>query len=90
MRDALKQEMVSILKIEVPTPVTVSLPRVILVVGVNGGGKTTSIAKLAYKAKKEGKKVILAAADTFRAAAIDQLKSWVEGGGGCHCSSARG
>ena len=75
VRSALKQEMVSILKIGVQTPVTVSLPRVILVVGVNGGGKTTSIAKLAYKAKNEGKQVILAAADTFRAAAIDQLES---------------
>jgi fused signal recognition particle receptor len=51
------------------------LPKVILAVGVNGGGKTTSIAKLAYSAKNEGKQVILVAADTFRAAAIDQLKS---------------
>jgi fused signal recognition particle receptor len=49
-------------------------PRVYLVVGVNGSGKTTSIAKLAYKFKKDGKNVLLAAADTFRAAAIDQLK----------------
>ena len=49
-------------------------PRVVLVVGVNGSGKTTSIAKLAFKLKKEGRKVLLAAADTFRAAAIDQLK----------------
>jgi fused signal recognition particle receptor len=50
----------------------------ILVVGVNGSGKTTSIAKLALSLKNEGKKVILAAADTFRAAAIDQLKRWGE------------
>jgi fused signal recognition particle receptor len=49
---------------------------VILVVGVNGTGKTTSIAKLAYIFKGQGKRVILAAADTFRAAAIDQLKHW--------------
>ncbi|HEY86797.1 MAG TPA: signal recognition particle-docking protein FtsY, partial [Dehalococcoidia bacterium] len=55
-------------------PGNLSLPKVILAVGVNGGGKTTSIAKLAYSAKNEGRKVILAAADTFRAAAIDQLK----------------
>jgi fused signal recognition particle receptor len=75
VRDALKQEMVSILRICAQTVDTVSLPRVILVVGVNGGGKTTSIAKLAYKAKNEGKQVIMAAADTFRAAAIDQLES---------------
>jgi fused signal recognition particle receptor len=46
------------------------------VVGVNGGGKTTSIAKLAHSLKNEGRSVILVAADTFRAAAIDQLKHW--------------
>ncbi len=51
-------------------------PQVILVVGVNGSGKTTSIAKLAYAFTSQGKKVILAASDTFRAAAIDQLKYW--------------
>ena len=51
-------------------------PLVILVVGVNGSGKTTSIAKLAYSFTSQGKSVILAAADTFRAAAIDQLKHW--------------
>lgn len=55
---------------------TLKTPSVILVVGVNGTGKTTSIAKLAYNLKGQGKKVILAAADTFRAAAIDQLKHW--------------
>ncbi len=54
---------------------------IILVVGVNGAGKTTSIGKLAHKLKKEGKKVILAAGDTFRAAAIDQLKIWGERNG---------
>ena len=51
-------------------------PYVILVVGVNGVGKTTTIAKLAYQFKAEGKKVILGAADTFRAAAIEQLDIW--------------
>jgi fused signal recognition particle receptor len=51
---------------------------VILIIGVNGSGKTTSIAKLAYRLKREGHKVMLAAADTFRAAAIDQLKIWGE------------
>ncbi|MDP3130833.1 MAG: signal recognition particle-docking protein FtsY [Bacillota bacterium] len=51
---------------------------VILVVGVNGTGKTTSIGKLAYRIKAEGKKVMLAAADTFRAGAIEQLKIWGE------------
>jgi fused signal recognition particle receptor len=53
-------------------------PQVILVVGVNGSGKTTSIAKLAYSLTSQGKRVILAAADTFRAAAIEQLKHWGE------------
>ncbi len=51
---------------------------VILVVGVNGSGKTTSIAKLAYYLKREGHNVVVAAADTFRAAAIDQLRIWGE------------
>jgi len=49
---------------------------VILVVGVNGVGKTTTIGKLAYKLRNNGKKVIIAAGDTFRAAAIDQLEEW--------------
>jgi fused signal recognition particle receptor len=75
VRDALQQAMVGMLTIEVlPLVVPPSLPEVILAVGVNGSGKTTSIAKLAYKVKKEGKRVLLVAADTFRAAAIDQLK----------------
>jgi fused signal recognition particle receptor len=74
LRQALQEEMVKMLDIEAPTPSPQSLPKVIMAVGVNGSGKTTSIAKLAYRAKKEGKKVILVAADTFRAAAIDQLK----------------
>lgn len=53
-------------------------PLVILVVGVNGNGKTTSIAKMAYQYKQAGKQVIVAAADTFRAAAIEQLETWAE------------
>ena len=56
----------------------VNAPYVIMVVGVNGVGKTTTIAKLAYQFKKSGKKVIIGAADTFRAAAVDQLKIWAE------------
>ncbi len=56
----------------------VKRPYVILVVGVNGVGKTTTIGKLAYQFKKAGNKVILGAADTFRAAAIDQLQIWGE------------
>lgn len=52
------------------------LPLIILVIGVNGGGKTTSIAKIAHKCRMEGKTVLLAAADTFRAAASEQLEVW--------------
>jgi fused signal recognition particle receptor len=51
-------------------------PYVIMVVGVNGVGKTTTIGKLAAQFKKQGKSVVLGAADTFRAAAVDQLKLW--------------
>jgi fused signal recognition particle receptor len=80
VRAALKEEMVSLLKVDAGAN---SIPgsdgtQIILVVGVNGSGKTTSIAKLAHCFKNEGKRVILAAADTFRAAAIDQLKLWGE------------
>ncbi len=53
-------------------------PKINLIVGVNGVGKTTTIGKLAYRAKNNGEKVLLAAADTFRAAAIDQLQIWGE------------
>lgn len=56
-------------------------PSVILVIGVNGVGKTTTIGKLSYQLKNQGKKVIVAAADTFRAAAIDQLEVWTERAG---------
>lgn len=54
------------------------IPLVILMIGINGGGKTTSIGKIAHKLKKEGKTVMLAAADTFRAAAAEQLSIWAE------------
>ena len=56
-------------------------PSVILVIGVNGAGKTSTIGKLAYKLINEGKKVLVAAADTFRAAAIDQLQVWCDRAG---------
>jgi len=75
---ALKEEMIAMLRVDTPREEPVALaslePRVILVVGVNGTGKTLSIAKLAYSFRAQGKSVIMAAADTFRAAAIDQLK----------------
>ena len=76
--DGLKEELVSILeaghRVDVWDEVETS-PFVILVVGVNGSGKTTSIAKLAYHFQAAGKRVVLGAADTFRAAAIDQLET---------------
>ena len=56
-------------------------PSVILVIGVNGAGKTTTIGKLSYQLSKQGKKVLVAAADTFRAAAIEQLAVWCERAG---------
>ena len=76
---SLKRELVSGLESGVPADVgmnTVSdtTPLVILMVGVNGSGKTTSLAKLAYRFKEAGKKVVLGAGDTFRAAAIDQVQ----------------
>jgi fused signal recognition particle receptor len=84
-RDALKEELESILRAGEEKGLlwgggsengAAPAPGVILVVGVNGVGKTTSIAKLAAAFKRDGERVILAAADTFRAAAIDQLKLW--------------
>ena len=59
-------------------------PEVLLMVGVNGVGKTTTIAKIAYRYQKVGKRILLVAADTFRAGAIDQLKIWAERVG-CEC-----
>jgi len=80
IREALKEEMISLLSIpQEANPIpeqSGEFPCIILVVGVNGSGKTTSIAKLAYGFTSQGKQVILAAADTFRAAAIEQLKHW--------------
>lgn len=81
VQDRLKQFLTDTLLAGVgPSPMTVapSPPTVFLVVGVNGVGKTTSIAKLASKLHNDGEKVVLAAADTFRAAAADQLQLWGE------------
>ena len=63
---------------EITIPEVSEGPYVIMVVGVNGVGKTTTIGKIAYQLNQQGKKVVLGAADTFRAAAIDQLKVWAE------------
>ena len=80
----LKEEIVSLLEKNQSDPTSdfsspfASTPYVIMVVGVNGAGKTTTIAKLAYQFKAAGKKVLIGAADTFRAAAIEQLEIWTE------------
>jgi fused signal recognition particle receptor len=79
LEELLKQELLALLGN--PAPMKVDEPRLltlILVVGVNGSGKTTTIAKLAKYYKERGRRVLLAAGDTFRAAAIDQLKIWGE------------
>ena len=76
VKKALREEMQKILDV---TDIKLNLntkPSVILVVGVNGVGKTTSIGKIANRLSKEGKKVVVAAADTFRAAAVEQLEIW--------------
>jgi fused signal recognition particle receptor len=76
IKKALQEELVHILG-QYPSELSVnSSPAVIMMVGVNGGGKTTSLAKLAYDFKNKGKKVLLVAADTFRAAAQEQLAVW--------------
>ena len=76
VRNALREEIVNILD-EVDNSLKLEThPSVILVVGVNGVGKTTSIGKIANRLKQDGKKVVIAAADTFRAAAVEQLEIW--------------
>jgi len=78
-REALKQEMIALLDHQVLWRADEKrLLTVILVVGANGSGKTTSIAKMAFYYQQQGRRVMLCAADTFRAAAIDQLKIWGE------------
>ncbi len=83
LRQALAGELRAILEAVRPSSTLPEpgVPYVILVVGVNGVGKTTTIAKLAYRYRRQGKSVLLAAADTFRAAAIEQLQVWGERAG---------
>jgi len=76
VKDCLKEVLVDILGSEEGTIKPEKTPEVVLVIGVNGVGKTTSIGKMSAKLKKDGYKVLMAAADTFRAAAIDQLEVW--------------
>ena len=82
MKFALAQEIVRVMEpVARPLPIYEKTPQVILVVGVNGSGKTTTIGKLASQFKKSGKSVMIAAGDTFRAAAVEQLKVWGERAG---------
>ena len=74
-KSQLKKEMLSLIDIETPKE-TLAKPHVIMVVGVNGVGKTTTIGKLAAKYSAQGKRVLLSASDTFRAAAVEQLEIW--------------
>lgn len=78
VRDLLKEELARILSSDSAELNISTTPSVIVVVGVNGVGKTTSIGKIANQLKQQGKKVVLAAGDTFRAAAIDQLEIWAD------------
>lgn len=85
LNDVLKEEIAALLEennasstVEFEIPKHVEGPHVIMVVGVNGVGKTTTIGKLSHQFKDQGKKVVLGAADTFRAAAVDQLIIWAE------------
>ncbi|NPD16907.1 signal recognition particle-docking protein FtsY [Xinfangfangia sp. D13-10-4-6] len=82
LKEALAKEVARIMTpVAKPLPLYAKLPQVVLVVGVNGSGKTTTIGKLASQFRAAGKKVVIAAGDTFRAAAVDQLKVWGERAG---------
>ncbi len=82
LKAVLKEEILSFLKVQEPLRQSaVFKPKVIMVVGVNGVGKTTTIGKLAARYRADGQKVLIAAADTFRAAAIEQLAVWAERSG---------
>lgn len=81
IKELLKEELIEILKEDNSGLNVNTVPSVIIVIGVNGVGKTTSIGKIAHQLKQRGKKVLLAAGDTFRAAAIDQLEIWANRAG---------
>ena len=80
LRGMLREEIESLIP-DSPARTIQSKPHIILVVGVNGVGKTTTIGKLAYYWKNQGKQVLLGAADTFRAAAVDQIQIWADRAG---------
>jgi len=77
-RTIVRDQFLSVLRTPIARPLGTSQPSAIIIVGINGVGKTTSIGKLAFDLKSRGEKVLLAACDTFRAAAADQLGIWAE------------
>ena len=81
VKEALREEIEKILEISDNSLKLETKPSVILVIGVNGVGKTTSIGKIAARLARDGKKVVVAAADTFRAAAVEQLEIWTKRAG---------
>ena len=81
IKKTLREEIEKILEISDNSLKLDTKPSVILVIGVNGVGKTTSIGKIAARLSKDGKKVVVAAADTFRAAAVEQLEIWAQRAG---------
>ena len=81
VKQALREEMQKILDVTDISLHLITIPSVILVIGVNGVGKTTSIGKIASRLSRDGKKVVVAAADTFRAAAVEQLEIWAKRSG---------
>jgi fused signal recognition particle receptor len=81
LRDRVKRAILSVFAAAEPAPVATHAPTVTLIVGVNGTGKTTTVGKLANLLKKEGKTPLICAADTFRAAAVEQLDIWAKRAG---------
>lgn len=81
LRDLVTEEILRIFDHVAPAPAYSTAPRVVLIVGVNGTGKTTTVGKLANQYKREGRTLLVCAADTFRAAAVDQLQVWADRAG---------
>jgi fused signal recognition particle receptor len=81
LRELVKQEMLRVLESSAPSPQPPGRPHVVLIVGVNGVGKTTTIGKLANQMRQQGQAPLICAADTFRAAAVDQLQIWADRAG---------
>jgi len=81
LRQLVKEEMLRVLEASTPSSQLSGKPHVVLIVGVNGVGKTTTIGKLANQLRQEGKSALICAADTFRAAAVDQLQIWADRAG---------